>query len=335
MMRLDPVRLYDELAVRLAQDVPPEVDLRYADDAGAMPADVRTWLARLRLLHDVPFAYLVPDTELLPPESIRWFHLDRRWTDALVQGALSVGTVNSDDRTLLTASYPVIRAEVDHEERNQRLGADTVTALERRTGDRGPVTGFLLRSEAVSGWPAMHVRAFSEDPPEADTAPYAENHPLRIRVIRLERLAPAVLLALFDGVPEVVHLEEPRQGVQFGFEMVDADGPGPKRAQASVRVRDASTAEYIKRSGREVLVDVPFRTGASGVVDIKRLQGELDDYPEARSGSSTFDSAIYALQLIQHPWRQVWGESEDPTYSSVFKPTVAYKVMVEQVFRKA
>ena len=39
----------------------------------------------------------------------------------------------------------------------------------------------------------------------------------RLKVLRMERLAPAVLLVLFDGVPAVVHVEEPpRQGVQFG-----------------------------------------------------------------------------------------------------------------------
>jgi hypothetical protein len=63
--------------------------------------ELRSWLVRLRLLEGVPFANLVADTELLPAESMRWFYLDRRWTDALVQGALSVGTVNSDDRTHL------------------------------------------------------------------------------------------------------------------------------------------------------------------------------------------------------------------------------------------
>ena len=53
-----------------------------------VPGELRRFLARLRLLHGVPFCYLVPDAELLPPESIRFFYLDRAWTDALVQGAL-------------------------------------------------------------------------------------------------------------------------------------------------------------------------------------------------------------------------------------------------------
>ena len=66
-----------------------------------IPSDVRQWLARLRLLENVPFAYFVPDALLLPPESIRFFYLDRAWTDALILGALSVGTVSSADRAQL------------------------------------------------------------------------------------------------------------------------------------------------------------------------------------------------------------------------------------------
>ena len=43
----------------------------------------------------------------------------------------------------------------------------------------------------------------------------------------MERLAPAVLLVLFDGVPAVVHIEEPRQGIQFGVRL------DPERAAGS------------------------------------------------------------------------------------------------------
>ena len=53
-----------------------------------VPRELRGWLARLRLLEGVPFSYLVADEQLLPRESIRFFYLDRAWTDALVQGAL-------------------------------------------------------------------------------------------------------------------------------------------------------------------------------------------------------------------------------------------------------
>ena len=216
-MKFDAMTLLTTMPLKLSQL--PLVEIATEDDGdGAIPAELREWLVRLRLLDGVPFAYLVADTELLPEESIRWFYVDRRWTDALMQGVLAVGTANSDDRTQLTNRYPQVRAELDNEERNLRRRAGS----NRYTGESGPISGFLLRSRAVSGWPALHVRAFSIDPgPAADEARIREDQPGRMRLLRLERLAPAVLLCLFDGVPKVVHLEEPRQGVQFGFDATD------------------------------------------------------------------------------------------------------------------
>jgi hypothetical protein len=319
-MKIDATAVLKELPLALTQ-LPP-VELATEDEGdGAIPAELREWLVRLRLLDGVPFAYLVADTELLPPESIRWFYVDRRWTDALVQGALAVGTVNSDDRTQLTSRYPEVRAELDNEERNLRRQAGS----DRYTGESGPISGFLLRSRAVSGWPALHVRAFSIDPgTAADEARIKEDQPGRMRILRLERLAPAVLLCLFDGVPKVVHLEEPRQGVQFGFEAAGQDD----NVTATLKPRNASTFEYLP----DPAVTVPFRAGSSGVVDIQRLERQLKD--RVGSGAADgLDSSEYALQLVRFPFRQVFGDPSATVVQHVFKPTVSYQVMVDQVFR--
>ena len=61
----------------------------------AMPPYMESFLAHLRLLVGVPFEYLVPDARLLPDESIRFFYLDRSWTDRLVDGAISVGKIGT------------------------------------------------------------------------------------------------------------------------------------------------------------------------------------------------------------------------------------------------
>jgi hypothetical protein len=322
-MRVDTEVALQSMAVSLSQ--PPSIvpTIESADDDGAIPAELRRWLVQLRLLQAVPFAYLVADSALLPEESIRWFYLDRRWTDAVVQGALSVGTVNSDDRTHLAAQYPAVRDELDREERNQRRGPDAA----RLDGDGGPISGFLLRSKAVSGWPALHVRAFDIDPAQPDDAPYPDDDdPGRMRILRLERLAPAVLLCLFDGIPQVVHLEEPRQGVQFGFDEAD---PGAN-LQVTLHARNASTFEYLLPASANTF-DVPFRTGASGVVDIKRVERKLQ--PLAGSGAADgMDSSEYALQLVRLPFRQVWGDPAGASVTSVFTPTVSYATMVSKVF---
>jgi hypothetical protein len=320
-VRLPAQAIVHELPLQLASMTATAVPVVDDDAESAMPAELRSWLVRLRLLEGVPFANLVADTELLPPESIRWFYLDRRWTDALVQGALSAGTVSTDDRTQLTAVYPAVRDELDAEERNVRR----VRGSARYQGGAGPVSGFLLRSQAVAGWPAMHVRAF--DPAEGDDARFHEDDPRRMRLLRLERLAPAVLLVLFDGVPTVVHLEEPRQGVQFGF---DAETTGT-RVRATLRPRDRETSDYLAVDP----VPVQFRsTGAPGVVDIQQLERDLARHP--RTGAAdALDSGEYALQLVRFPYRQVWGEVDDGPLRLVFKPTIAYAELATGLFRRA
>ena len=190
----------------------------------AVPRDLRVWLAGLRLLAGVPFGHLVTDSALLPAESIRFFYVDRGWTDALVEGALSVGTVTTADRSALSALYGTVRGEVDQAERLVRLpGVEPGDPVP--SGQAGSISGFLLRSRMVSGWPGLHVRGYAVDnlaldhpikdeDVDEDDATNATLH--RLGLLRVERLAPAVLLVLFDGVPAVVHIEEPRAGVQFG-----------------------------------------------------------------------------------------------------------------------
>src|SRR5919197_6243322 len=172
-------------------------------------------------------------------------YLDRNATDALVQGALSAGTVNAADRVQLEQLYPIVRDEVDKAERLVRMkdaDAPKVDAEGRPIGAGGPISGFVLRSRLVSGWPGMHVRAHATDThPDNQTIPDMDTSPDRVRLLRMERLAPAVLLVLFDGVPAVVHIEEPRQGIQFGVRHADGDPPGSWR----VKVRDPATGNHV------------------------------------------------------------------------------------------
>jgi hypothetical protein len=271
-----------------------------------VPRDLRIWLARLRLLEGVPFGYLVADAALVPPESIRFFYVDRGWTDALVQGALSVGTVTTADRAALEGIYGIVRTEVDEAERLVRLpGAQPGAAVP--VGLAGPITGFILRSRMVSGWPGLHVRGYAVDnlrlspPVNDDKVGDEHDRPLqKLGLLRLERLAPAVLLALFDGIPQVVHVEEPRAGVQFGVDETDSGG----RARAQVVLRSATTGE---RLDPRRTVRVPFRRNAPGVLHMRALAKRMTDEAGAELGSS-LDSAEFALQMLQFPYRAVFGD---------------------------
>lgn len=282
------------------------------------PLAILDWLARLRLLEGVPFNNLVADSELLPRESIRFFYLDRAWTDALVQGALSVGTVNSADRAQLESLYSAIRDEIDAQERQVRLPGSEPPQL----GQAAQITGFLLRSRAVSGWPGLQLRAYRREiGNDEDIIP--ESHPDRIKLLRLERLAPAVLFALFDGVPEVVHLEEPRQGVQFGVKLIP-QGDG-NSFTATVRARDVLTAKDVSPVEN---VPVSFRPGSPGVLDLRATGKTFLDNPKTHmNADGKLDGAEFALQMIRFPYRQVFGDPNSPNAvekGEVFRPTLAH-----------
>lgn len=325
-----------QAAVKAATDYAGIVTDRDPDDGEhVVPGELRRFLGRLRLLHGVPFSYLVPDAELLPVESIRFFYLDRAWTDALVQGALSVGTISSADRTQLEAVYPHIRDEVDEAERSirQPRGEELLKA------GSGTITGFLLRSRAVSGWPNLHVRAYSTDSlPDAELTDVAESHPSRMKVLRMERLAPAVMLVLFDGVPAVVHIEEPRQGIQFGARLDPEDPPNARRAK--VKVRDCNTGDSVPPLDDFTTansVDVPFRPGAPGVINIAALRQRLA--AKAPNSGGTLEPNEYALQMLRFPYRQVFGDPENGEGQQFyaldrFKATVALSTWKSTVATK-
>jgi len=153
-----------------------------------------------------------------------------------------------------------------------------------------PVTGFLLRSRLVSGWPALQVRATRKGQAGASVP---------VVLVRLERLAPAVLLAMFDGIPDVVTLEEPHQGVQFGVdERLHPAGAGPE-------------FEVPARDGRPAAGPVPFRPGAPGVVDVVGLAQLL----------GAGDSAQLARRLLQFPFRQDFSAVPGPG-DVVFEPSI-------------
>jgi hypothetical protein len=277
------------------------------DGDHVVPGELRRFLARLRLLHDVPFSYLVPDADLLPIESIRFFYIDRAWTDALTQGVLSVGTITTADRAQLEAVYPKIRDDVDEAERTIRQPKEE----DRLQGPGGTITGLLMRSRLVSGWPNLHVRAYARDVIKDDAlTTAAESDPERLKVLRMERLAPAVLLVLIDGVPEVMHIEEPRQGIQFGVRLNTEDPPEQRRAK--VKVRDNANGNPVEPTDEftpDNSVDVPFRRNAPGVINLAELRKRLA--AKAPNSGGTLEPNEYALQMLRFPFRQVFGDPDN------------------------
>jgi hypothetical protein len=296
---------------------------------GVVPPDIVRALAHLRLLEGVPFTYLVPDAELMPPETIRFFYLDRNATDALAQGALSVGTVNSVDRVELAQLYQVVRDEVDKAERLVRMKDSDAPALDaqgRPIGVGGPITGFVMRSRLVSGWPAMHVRAYATDTrDDLNTIPDMDTSPDRVRLLRMERLAPAVLFVLFDGVPRIVHIEEPRSGIQFGVRLDDSAPLHQQTAVVTLRdVTHPNNGPLKDASSDDRFIPVPFRKGSPGVVNVRKLYENLRGQSGTQMTSdSNVHPAEYAMQMLRFPIRQVFGDQTSP-HNNSHQPVVQY-----------
>ncbi|MEO8879037.1 MAG: hypothetical protein ABI446_01435, partial [Gemmatimonadaceae bacterium] len=289
-------------AAALAERMSAKAQVDATIPEAAMSSYLEMFLAHLRLLIGVPFEYLIPDSRLLPDESIRFFYVDRSWTDRLVDGALAVGKIGSREQAHHQAHSANVQATLDQTERivrNVQANRDP-----NPTDDgAGIITGFLLRSAAVSGWPTMDVRAFRDvvppPPVNAGEAGMLEwrvmSDALQLRTLRLERLSPSVLLALFDGVPKCVWCEEPHQAMPFTFR------PRFIRLQTMLTIdRRISTGENEPAGGS---VAVPVRAANTRVIAVQELRNRLHRLNDPALAPQT-GSAALAIECMSHPWRQ-------------------------------
>jgi hypothetical protein len=192
-------------------------------DKLAIPPRLFSWLLGLRLLKNLPLSYLVPDPELLPPESIRFFHVDYTWVDRVIDGAFAAANTGTVDSTFQYWLISRVRAELDaglqeivkdwlktaKEDSPDPAAFDFVTGASWAPGTN-PLTGLLIRSELTRRWPDMIVEAYSDANGTKCVAP-----------LRREPISTDVFIALFAGQPLRVDIREPKVGVRFGVERDD------------------------------------------------------------------------------------------------------------------
>lgn len=214
-----------------------------------VPKVVTDWLGSLRVLAGVPFAYLVPDEALLPSESLRFFQIDTNWVDALVEGGFSIGRTSPAMET---------HDAVVHDQ------------VHRRDDPPKVMSGFLLRSGVVAGWPGLQVAVRNQTG-------------ALLTVDRLVHLAPSMLLCLVHGDSTIgsVELSEPPEGLHFGVDE-DARQKTPRRLVATA---DGGVGSEMT----EKTVEVIFRPGDGTVFEIRMLVDQLDCATPAE----------FALQMIE------------------------------------
>jgi hypothetical protein len=311
MMRAASIHNAQALSERMNAKV--QVDASIPEST--LPPYLEMFLAHLRLLIGVPFDYLVPDARLLPDESIRFFYVDRSWTDRLVDGALAVGKIGTREQAHHQAHSADVQSQLDLTERVVRvLQRGLPRPGEPDQSQGGIVTGFLLRSAAVSGWPAMDVRAFNtvlSPPPEnlddpATVAKWAADAAAaQLTTLRLELLSRSVLLAMFDGIPELVWCEQPHHNIEFGLNPNDGAGWFLDRHEATGAPEQGAGS-----------VPVPMRAANGRVVAVAELRKQLAALNDPKLVPQT-GSAGFAIELLSYPWRQRFqGTQSERRHSS-------------------
>lgn len=260
------------------------VDATSATDL-IIPQTLVDWMGRLALLASVPFTYLVPDPLMLPPESIRFFSIDPRWVACLLDGAWSLDREPASRWAFDTAYQPW----------KQLLDQTLRPSFTPAGASPWPASGALLQSRLIPGyWPRI------------DFAPAPATTPLRE-----ERLGPDTLLLLFDQPFSQLTIQEPPEGIHFGFDM-DEQGTLSK-ALRNITI-DSASYPAAASTGAQVETQVAATVGsaADGVAltAIPRRASQLIQFdrlarlmittlgvPDAQA--SSFTTAEFAMQMVE------------------------------------
>jgi len=280
-----------------ATPTPNSFTLRLSKETPQIPSDVEDWLGRLLLLYGVPFHYLVPEEDMLPPESIRFFYLDPGWMKCLLEGACSVGRTSTVDDL------------VDQHLRNHFLDYAGKKAKEVRAGKQGmlnwPLTGFLLRSRLVEGWQGLEMKAAAVD---------GQGNHFPMEPLRIDRLNPEIMLCIFNGKVTEIEVAQPPEDLHFG-----ASAMGTTNYQ-KLHLRMLFPPDKAGNDIDQKLVpatQVPMRTGTGveRVVNIRELANRLGsalNQVKAIDGSTQgpFTSAEFAAEMVQSPGKAVFTVKE-------------------------
>jgi hypothetical protein len=270
-----------------------------------LPATVSDWLARRVLLYGVPFLYLVPDERMLPLPSMRFFRIDPLWIKRLLEGACSVGR-NSTEAELVDS---ILGDEFF------RIAVDGCSNVRRRPSNEGeappsvvdaarptfPFEGFLLRSPVVRGWQGLEMEAWYWKK--------GEKQPVPAPPLRIDRLAPDIMLCIFNGPLAKIEIRQPPEGMHFG-----ADG-FQKIGLRNVTAKNPGVQITLK--GSEI-VKIPFRGDEAArfgpeckgrrVVDLPELAKLLHEALTKNDGMDkgpllSFTSAEFGVQMTESPGR--------------------------------
>lgn len=265
-------------------------------DANTDVRTVTSFLASTALLDGVPFNNLVANPAMLPQESIRFFYIDRNWTNALLDGAMSIGVQSSRDslfnQLMRDALYKKV-SNVMAELRNALLGiAPGIPSVVQPTG-------FLLRSRNITTYPGLEITATSSSG-------------ALMKPLRLERLGADLLIGIYPDVPTEVVFSQPSEGMVFGLEELDNEKEIFLRYIPGVNgYTSANSGSIIGGSGQpETLplaaVQQANRPGAFPAMNIAGENGLAAIVQKALSIPSPLSPASFAVEMVCVPEKMIF-----------------------------
>jgi hypothetical protein len=213
----------------------PFTDSQFAHRAGGLlEKKLQAIFTDFSRLRGVPFQYLVPHASLLPDESLRFFYVDPLWVECLLDGAFSIGRTTRFD--LARERDAQGQLQFPHQQA------------------RPAMSGVILRSDLVAGWPSLMVEGYSSPDPAA---------PSKLELVRYERLGQNVAIALFAGELKTLTLHLPPESLHFGFSRDASDG-----GQYAKEVKDLADGNELPTQdgrSRKTAVNFGWRRGAEAL----------------------------------------------------------------------
>ncbi len=149
-------------------------------ETGGQDQVLDRWLEDLLLLKGLLFSCLLPSEKLLPPESVRFFQVDKAWLSAMAAGAAGIGENCRKQAAITRDLLQMWEQRIEQEERY----------------------GILLRTHMLRLWQNMAVYACDKAGEE-------------IIPLRQERLAEDILLILCNVPPASLKIREPSEGIRM------------------------------------------------------------------------------------------------------------------------
>ncbi|KAF3288814.1 hypothetical protein TWF970_005868 [Orbilia oligospora] len=263
-------------------------------------AMVQSWIHDKLHMASIPAHYFIPDKSYLPDETLRFFYIDENWTDALIDGALSLAnqfTFKPEEDFCRLALKEAIGDYLRKEDPNFGYSPQM------------PKFGFLMRTNVLVQFPELTVVARFDKTKAAEDKDEKPKAPILVQ----RKLAPDIMLCLFDYAPPqlwALKFTLPAQqqcytvGSTFDKDMLKLDIKrifAPKDPN-----RDLSGPRAAKR-GRALKTNVEYPRSKSDIFDWESRTIKAEAY--AKEVWRTLRKEIPP----ESDWKNDYFEEEKPT----------------------